>query len=62
MLPTNEMIEDVNSAGILPDQSMLNFCSTATRLQCRGRHVPSPSLAWYTNRPLGLNGVVRNVA
>jgi len=41
------VIQDVNSA-FSPDQSVLNFCSTAKRSP-----TPPHSLARYTNRPFG---------
>ena len=53
-LHTITMILDVNSA-FSPGQFVLNFCSTATRLQCRRRksrrYAALPFLVRYTNRP-----------
>ena len=42
-------------SALSPDQSVLNFCSTAARLQRRRRYRPAyaapASLVRYTNRP-----------
>ena len=50
-LRTETAIRDKNSA-FLPDQSMLDFCSTARRVECHCRRpMPPSSPVLYANRP-----------
>ena len=51
-LRINTMIQDVRVySAFLPDQSVLKFCSTATRSQCRRCRRPAPT-PLYPTRPV----------